>query len=209
MTEADFRTRQRREASDDGATAIYADALYDQWRDDALAQLSQAAPMPTSASVSIVAGTKNYALPADWITSVASDEDAEGYPSYRLEDVAGAYYYFGDHFSIYGRTLKLLSAPSANGTWTNYYGGTWTILLLPNEWIPIAIDAACEGAFRRRAADAAGKFDFSVGPDSVKRGNESKRWTDLYDACRARAAAAIKEIATNVADVSTFSIKRG
>lgn len=209
MTEADFRTRQRREASDDGVTAVYADALYDQWRDDALARISAVAPMATSATLSAVSGTKSYALPDDWITSISSDEDAAGYPSYRLEDPAGAHYYFGDHFSIYGRTLKLLSAPTATATWTNYYGGTWVITELPNEWIPMALDAASERAFNRRSTDAAGKFDFSVGPDSVTRGNESKRWGDLRDACRARVTPALEAIATNVADASTFSIQRG
>jgi len=209
VTEADFRTRQRREASDDGVTAVYANELYDQWRDDALARISAVAPMATSTSLSALSGTKNYALPADWITSTSIDVDAVGYPSYRLEDAAGAYYFIGDHFSIYGRTLKLLSAPTANATWTNYYGGTWVITALPNEWIPLALDAASERAFNRRSTDAAGKFDFSVGPDSVTRGNESKRWADLRDACRARVTAALAAIATNVADVSTFSINRG
>lgn len=208
MTEADFRTRQRREASDDGVTAIYADALYDQWRDDALAMVSASAPMATSTSLAIVAGTKNYALPSDWITSTSTDEDADGYPSFRLEDADGAYHYIGEHFTVYGRTLKLASAPVANGTWTHYYGGTWTVALLPNDWVPIALDAATVRAFDRRATDGASKFDFSVGPDSVTRGNESKRWTDLRDARLERVTAALATIATTGGDVTTFRISR-
>lgn len=208
MTEAAFRARQRQDASDDGVTPVYADALYDGWRDDALAAISRASPFATSASLAVTAGTKTYALPADWITSQSLELDAVGYPIYRLEDAAGGSQFLDTDFTVYGRTLTLASAPTANATWTNRYGGTWLITVLPNDWVSMALDFSSARAFDRRAADAASNFSFTVGPDSIDRTAEARRWQELRDERIARFATAKAAISTRGSSVGVFDWSR-
>lgn len=208
MTEADFRARQRIEANNPDS-AVYTDAMLNGFRDDALAAISRAAPFSkVKSDFGVVAGTKDYALPADWITSTSSQLDAQDYPEYRLEDANGAYLYLDQHFAIYGRTLSLETAPTANATWKLRYGGTWLITDLPNDWVEIALDYATARFYDRKATEAAEYFSYDNGVEKVDRDAEAKKWRELRDARLSQAAAALALISTRISTVGTFSWER-
>jgi hypothetical protein len=220
VTTIDFLARQRIDANDAGSPAVFADAVYNAWRDDALASISRASPMPTSASLSVTSGTRTYPVPADWITSTSSIVEPStvvdyspfyNAPVYRIEDAAGGFLYLDTHFTIFGRTITLVSAPTASGTWTIRYGGTWTIPLLPAEWIKIALDYSSARSFEQRATVAASYFDYSLGGGSVSitKSGESKRWLSLAEERMECFEESLKEIATNASSFGTFSFQRG
>jgi hypothetical protein len=207
VTAAAFLERQRIEANDSAAPAVYADGVYNVFRDDALIALSRAVPMPRSTTIAMVAGTSEYPLPADYITLEGDELDADGTLLFRLEDPAGGRFYLGSGFIIRGSKLVLTSAPSANATWTLWYGGTWAITDIPNDWVSVALDYASARAFERRATDAATNFSFTVGPDSINRSSESERWTALRGERYARFLSGLQHVAPE--SFSTFTFERG
>ena len=204
MTAADFRARQRIEANDSGS--VYADALYDGWRDDALATISRAVPFAKTAAIAVVDGTTEYALPTDWITSSSDDLALDGNPLYRLTTNTGAILVLGTDVTIRGRTLVLWSDPDYTGNWTLTYGGTWLITDLPNDWVPIALDVATSRVYDRRATEAAAFFSYDNGVEKVDRRAEAEKWVLLRDQRLATATAAIAALTGDA--LGTFRFER-
>lgn len=213
MTEAAFRARQRIETNDSGSD--HADAVYDAARDDALQWLSKASPADLSASLAIESGTLSYVKPARFLTMQTS-ETVPAYtiagwheaPKYRIATASGASLVLDQRFTIFGSSILLTADPAVTATWTIYYGGTYVITELPDEWVPIALDFATARIFDIKATAAASFFDYSVGGDSVSKGSQSARWIALRDERMARASARISEIAVAGSPYGSIRIDR-
>lgn len=209
MTEAAFRARQRIEANDSGTD--HADGVYDAFRDDALTWLSKAAPQDRSASLSIASGTLSYAEPSGFLTMTSAEDTFSrglSVPKYRIETATYAMLRPDLDFVVYGSNIVLSSDPLVTATWTIYYGGTYVITELPDEWIPIVLDFATARIFDLKATTAASFFDYSVGGDSVSKGSQSSRWIALRDERMARATARLSEIAVSGSPYGSIRLDR-
>lgn len=206
MTEAAFLERQRIEANDTETPSVYTDGVYNVFRDDALIALSRVVPMPKSVPIAVISGTTEYDLPDDGIAFSGTEEDIDGTPLFALHDAAGTRHYLGTGFVLRGSKLVLTTTPTADGTWTLWYGGTWEIEDIPNDWVPLALDYATSRAFERRAADAASNFSFTVGPDTINRSSESDRWLKLRDGRFAQFTSGLSRIVPEA--FSTFTFER-
>lgn len=209
MTEADFRARQRVEVNDSGSD--HADGVYNGFRDDALIWLSKAVPQDRSASLSIISGTLSYPRPTRFITMTNSEMTfSRGLevPKYRIETATYAVLRDGVDFVLSGSTIVFASDPLVTAAWTAYYGGSYLITDLPDEWVSIVLDFATARMYELKAARAAEYFQYSMGPESVDRNAESGKWLKLRDARLARANAELSKIAFTESLYGTIRIDR-
>lgn len=223
-----FLARQKEEANDTGSPQAYADSVYNELRDDALATISRAAPADLFSPVSVTSGSTSVPLPDDFVTMVTPTLEADGYPHYRLIAANGAVLIpddgstsrqvgyvssvlAGNLFTFFGQTIVLPTTPTANETWTLRYGGIHTLDTIPTDWVGIALDYATARMFERKAATAAAFFKYSVSGGSVDidKSGESQRWAKLRDQRMAAFEQKLAKIATHGGAVGSFTFHRG
>ena len=224
---ATFLARQREEANDTG-TPVYADSVYNELRDDALAAISRAAPADSSSSVSVTSGSTAVPLPADFVTIVTSILDPDAYPHYRLITPAGdilvpddgsAFRQVGyfpaslaaNYFTLFGQNIVLPTVPTATESWTLRYGGLHTLATIPTDWVGMALDYASARVFDRKAAATASFFRYSLSSGSVDidKSGESQRWAKLRDQRMASFEQKLAKVATHGGAVGSFTFHRG
>jgi hypothetical protein len=123
-TRAQWRALVRAELGDQGATPLWADALLNEWLNEAIRDFARQVPREASLSLTTVAAQADYALPNGLIEVVRVEHPADVMRTFaplvggdrrtsgtdRVDRVASPYTY-----DVWGGALILDPAPTANG----------------------------------------------------------------------------------------------
>lgn len=174
---------------------------YDQLVQDAVAQLGRDVPMISSATLTIVAGTEAYTLPADFQIFIGLDPLATpggvNLSSGRIMVVPGD---FTERVYVEGDKIRFELAPTYSASRLLRYGAGYTLVQgawarLSENGARIALMYAQHLALMAQAADAAtGAWKYQIGDEMVDKSKAGSALSDQADGFHKQYQAAVRQL---------------
>ncbi len=169
--------------------------------DAAVLAFSQRVPMVRVSSISIVAGTATYNLPADFLSLISFDQTTDGNVALTSSGIVPLGDQYSDAYNIIGLALVFEDAPTFNETRDLRYNArhvTNESLAYP-DLVPLQAEAviykATADLLRQRAALEAGNaWSYRIGDESIDKkglGDSIFKAADMFDAQFEKAVAAL------------------
>lgn len=169
--------------------------------DAAVLAFSQRAPLVRVSSLSIVAGTATYSLPADFLSLISFDQTTDGNVALTSSGIVPLGDQYSDAYNIIGLTLVFEDAPTFNETRDLRYNArhmTDASVAYP-DLVPLQAEAvilkATADLLRQRAALEAGNaWSYRIGDESIDKkglGDSVFKAADMFDAQFEKAVAAL------------------
>jgi hypothetical protein len=167
----------------------------------AILAFSQRVPLVRVSSISIVAGTSTYSLPADFLSLLSFDQTTDGNVALTSSGIVPLGDQYSDAYNIIGLTLVFEDAPTFNETRDLRYNARHLANSSPAypDLVPLQAEAviykATSDLLRQRAGLEAGNaWSYKIGDESIDKkglGDSIFKAADMFDAQFERAVSAM------------------